>query len=343
MTRIAAAREDLVSEMSPDLRHGRRVLQLESAALAALASVLDSRFADAVGLLVAVEGRVVVSGMGKSGHVARKIAATLASTGTPAQFVHPAEASHGDMGAITRKDALLLLSNSGETVEIGDLVGLAKRYSIPLVGIAGCGESMLTRSADVGLVLPDVAEACPMGLAPTTSTTMMLGLGDALAVALMERRGFTVDEYRLLHPGGALGRALIRVQDIMHTGDDMPLVQLTSRMREILIEMTAKRLGCVGVVDEEGSLAGIFTDGDLARCLSQGKFDLDITADAIMTHKPWTVRASALAAEAVGFMNTRPNRITSLFVLSDDDAEKGRAAAPVGFLHMHDCLRVGIS
>lgn len=332
---------EISGDLGPDLDHGRRVLALESDALKALAASLDERFAQAVALLHRVEqGRVVVSGMGKSGHVARKIAATLASTGTPAQFVHPAEASHGDMGAIASKDAVLMLSNSGETRELGDLIAHARRYRIPLVGIAGQAASTLIQSADVGLVLPAVAEACPMGLAPTTSTTMMLALGDALAVALMERRGFTLEQYRVLHPGGALGRALIRVEDIMHTGTELPLVDRTAPMPDVLIEMTGKRFGCAGVVDRDGRLVGIITDGDLRRHMANGI--LGLSAEAVMTDKPLTIRKSALADDALGVMNTHPNPVTCLFVVGDEASEGRNGPRPVGIVHMHDCLRAGI-
>jgi arabinose-5-phosphate isomerase len=286
------------------------------------------------------EGRVVVSGMGKSGHVARKIAATLASTGTPAQFVHPAEASHGDMGAITAKDAVLVLSNSGETRELGDLIAHTRRYRIPLVGVAGQATCTLIQTADVGLVLPPVAEACPMGLAPTTSTTMMLALGDALAVALMERRGFTIEQYRVLHPGGELGRALIRVQDIMHVGAELPLVERNSPMRDVLIEMTGKRFGCAGVVDRDGRLIGIITDGDLRRNMDNGI--LELNAEAVMTKKPLTIRKSALAAEALGIMNARTSPVTCLFVVGDEAREETDAPRPIGIVHLHDCLRAGV-
>lgn len=316
------------------------MLALEADALGQLAASLDKSFAAAVDLLMTIEGRIVVSGMGKSGHIARKIAATFASTGAPAQFVHPAEASHGDMGAITGRDAVLVLSNSGETREIVDLLAHCRRYSIPMIGIAGVRKSMLIENADVGLVLPEVAEACPMGLAPTTSTTMMLALGDALAVALMERRGFTPDEYRVLHPGGQLGKALIRVCDLMHTGSELPLVHPAMPMQEVLIEMTSKRFGCAGVVDVQGELIGIITDGDLRRHMSQGL--LSKTAEAVMTGRPRTIRAGALAAEAVGIMNSRANPITCLFVV-ENDAPPDALHRPIGIIHVHDCLRAGVA
>ncbi len=295
---------------------------------------LDGEFSRAVDVLVAVKGRVIVSGMGKSGHIARKIAATLASTGTPAHFVHPAEASHGDLGAVTRQDALLMLSNSGDTPELSNLITFAKRYAIPVIGVASRADSALLQAADVPLVLPKADEACPMGLAPTTSTTLTLVLGDALAVALMERRGFTADQYRTLHPGGSLGKALIRVSDIMHTGQDVPLVQESTDMGKALIAMTAGRFGCVGVLDGEGSLVGVFTNGDLSRHMDAEL--LNRTVGEVMTKAPKVVAPHQLAAEAVALMNEK--KITVLFVVEPDDA-LGR---PAGILSMHDCLQAGL-
>jgi arabinose-5-phosphate isomerase len=253
------------SATDADLQVARRVLALEGDALGALSKSLDGGFARAVDIMLAAQGRVIVSGMGKSGHVGNKIAATLASTGTPAQFVHPGEASHGDLGFFTAKDAALLMSNSGKTHELADIIAFTKRAGIPLIGMTSGADSPLAQHADVALILPPVPEACPMGMAPTTSTTMMLGLGDALAVALMERRGFTEDQYRVLHPGGSLGKRLVRVLDIMHGGSEMPLVQPNAAMSEVLVEMTSKRFGCAGIVDAHGGLMGIITDGDLRR------------------------------------------------------------------------------
>ena len=268
------------------------------------------------------------------GHVGRKIAATFSSTGTPAQFVHPAEASHGDMGSLTCADALLMLSNSGDTAELADLITYSKRFSIPLIGVASNPESTLLSAADVALVLPKAQEACPMGLAPTTSTTLMLALGDALAVALMERRGFSADQYRDLHPGGALGRALVRVSDIMHTGDDVPLVAETTPMREVLIEMAARRFGCVGVLDAAGALAGIITDGDLRRHMDRDL--LGRAARDVMTAGPKTIGPEQFAAEALAIMNA--HKITTLFVLETGDPSH----RPGGIVHIHDCLRAGL-
>jgi arabinose-5-phosphate isomerase len=319
---------------SGDFDAARRVLDYAGDAIRLLAEGLNEDFSRAVDLILAAKGRVIVSGMGKSGHVARKIAATLASTGTPAHFVHPAEASHGDLGAVTRADALLMLSNSGETRELSDLITFAKRFSVPLIGIASRNDSALLRASDVALVLPKSREACPMGLAPTTSTTLMLVLGDALAVALMERRGFTPDQYRELHPGGSLGKSLIRVCDIMHRGDELPVVPEAAAMSEVLAVMSDKGFGCVAIVDSVGRLTGIFTHGDLSRRLDRNL--LDRRAEDVMTRAPKTVAPLQLAAQALAVMNEK--KITVLFVV--DEATSGRT--PIGILHMHDCLRAGL-
>jgi arabinose-5-phosphate isomerase len=314
-----------------DLAAARRVLCLEAEALRAMSDALDDTFSQAVEILFAVSGRVVVSGMGKSGHIARKISATLASTGTPSHFVHPAEASHGDMGMITQSDAVLALSNSGETPELGDLIDYCRRFSIPLIAITGKSGSTLAENSDSALILPAIAEACPMGLAPTTSTTATLAMGDALSVALLERRGFTTEDFQVLHPGGKLGQGLLRVDDIMHVGDDLPLTQPDAAMTDVVLTMTNKRFGCAGVVDAAGHLAGIVTDGDLRRHIAADM--RAATAGEIMTKSPKTIRLGALAAEALGTMND--NNITVLFVVDN--------GAPVGILHMHDCLRAGIA
>ena len=260
---VASAALDVIEH--DDLAAARRVVAQESRALARLAEALTGRFVEATELLAATRGRIVLSGMGKSGHIANKIAATFASTGAPALFVHPAEASHGDLGMITEADTLLMLSNSGETPELADLVNYATRFSIPLVAIVGRAPSTLADAATVALVLPDEPEAGTLGMAPTTSTIMMLALGDALAVALLERKGLTAEDFSLYHPGGKLGQRLVRVADIMHAGDALPLVPAETAMAEALIVMTAKRLGCVGATDARGALAGIVTDGDLRR------------------------------------------------------------------------------
>ena len=316
------------------LAAAQRVLRLESEAVAALGHSLGDEFAQAIDILFTVKGRVVVSGIGKSGHVARKIAATMASTGTPSLFVHPAEASHGDLGMITKGDAVVVLSNSGETTELADIVTHCRRFGIPLVAMVGRRESTLARNADLALILPSAPEACPLGLAPTTSTTMMLALGDALAVALLDRRGFNSDRFQELHPGGKLGRKLVKVSDVHHTGDALPLVAPTTRMSDALLEMSRKSFGCVGVVDEAGVLVGIITDGDLRRHMDRGL--LDRTAGEVMTRRPTTIAGSALASEALGRMTAANGGkgITSLFV-----ADQGR---PVGILNVHDCLRAGV-
>ena len=315
-----------------DLAAARRVLTTASEALKTLADTLDGDFIRAVGLMLAAKGRIIVSGMGKSGHVARKIAATLSSTGTPAYFVHPAEASHGDMGAITPQDVLLLLSKGGETAELSDLVTYASRFRIPLIAVASNSDSTLAKAADVTLLLPDVPESCSIGMAPTTSTTMMMSLGDALAVALMERKGFSADRYRDFHPGGSLGRALVRVSDLMHSGDGVPLAHEHTGMREVLLTMASGRLGCVGVVDENGGLIGIVTDGDIRR---HAEGIENRTAREVMTANPKVARPDQLAAEALALMTDK--KITQLFVLAQGDIR------PQGVIHIHDCLRAGIA
>jgi arabinose-5-phosphate isomerase len=331
---------DSLSPAGADLEAARRVLAIEGEALGALARSLDQRFSRAVGLILGVEGRVIVSGMGKSGHVGNKIAATLASTGTPAQFVHPGEASHGDLGYITRKDAALLLSNSGKTPELSDIIDFSKRAGVPLIAITSGADSPLAQHADVALILPPAREACAIEMAPTTSTTMQLALGDALAVALMTRRGFTADDYRVLHPGGSLGRKLVRVADIMHTGEELPLVPGDAIMSDVLIVMTSKRFGCVGVVDGAGGLLGVITDGDLRRHM-QGDL-LKRRAQDVMTTKPRLVRAGALGGEALRLMNQHAVPVTCLFVI-DDDAVATAHPKPVGIVHVHDCLRAGVA
>ena len=317
-----------------DLAVAQRVIESAGEAIRQLSESLGAEFTKAVDILLAAKGRVIVSGIGKSGHIARKIAATMASTGTPAHFVHPSEASHGDLGEITSNDALLILSWRGETSELSDLIVYAKRFRIPLIGMAWNPDSTLLKAADVALVLPHVREACPHGLAPTTSTTLMIVLGDALAMAMMERRDFSVDAYRNLHPGGSLGRALIRVQDLMHGPAELPLAAATMPLREAIAEMEKHNFGCVGVTGADGALLGIITDGDLRRRFDQNL--KDATAGEVMTKAPKVVRADQLAAEAVALMNDK--QITQLFVL----AAKPGVGKPVGILHIHDCLRAGL-
>ncbi len=322
------------STVSAALVTGRRVLGIEADALEAMAAGLDERFARAVDWIARIEGRVVVTGMGKNGHIGGKIAATFASTGTPAQFVHPAEASHGDLGMITSSDLVLALSNSGETPELADLVAYAKRFSIPLVAIVGRTDSSLGTAADLVLPLPKRPEACPMGLAPTTSTTTTLALADALAIALLERKGFDADSFGIFHPGGKLGKRLIQVEQLMHQGDELPLVNEEASVAEAILEMTTKRFGCVGMVNDRGVLIGIVTDGDLRRHMSTDSL-LNRPALEIMTSGPRTIRPRALAAEALAIMNQPDRPITVIFAVEE--------GCPVGILHMHDCLRAGVA
>lgn len=306
----------------------RRVLRIEGEAVLALAEALPAGFAAAVDRVLGCRGRVIASGIGKSGHIARKIAATFSSTGTPALFVHPAEASHGDLGAITEADLCLVLSNSGETTELSDLIAHTRRFGIGLIAVTGRGDSTLGAAADLCLVLPEAPEACIMGLAPTTSTTMALALGDALAVAVMERRGFAPSHFHAFHPGGRLGARLARVQVLMR-GDDLPLVAPDTPMAETLLVMTRAGFGVAGVVDA-GRLVGVITDGDLRRHMAGL---MDRRAGEVATHRPLTAPPGMLAVEAVALMNAK--KITQLFVVED-----GR---PVGVLHIHDCLRAGVA
>jgi arabinose-5-phosphate isomerase len=320
----------MTSSSTDLLATGRRVIRREAGALETLAEGLDDSFAKAVGLLMAAKGRVIVSGMGKSGHIARKIAATFASTGTPAHFVHPAEASHGDLGMVAEGDVLIVLSNSGETPELADLLAHAKRFGIPMIGITGREGSTVMRQATVGLLLPQVPEACEKGIVPTTSTTMTLALGDALAVALMEHRAFTPEHFRMFHPGGKLGARLLKVRDLMH--DEPPLVAADLPMGETLLEITKRGYGVVGVTDAQGDLAGIITDGDLRRHLEGLMLHV---AGEVMTPNPRTIGPDALAGEALALMNAR--KITCLLVTAPDSRKA------IGILHIHDCLRAGVA
>jgi arabinose-5-phosphate isomerase len=308
------------------------VIETEADGLKQLADGLDASFSEAVDLLLSVQSRVVVCGMGKSGHIARKIAATLASTGTPAQFVHPAEASHGDLGMMARGDVVLVLSYSGETPELADVISHTKRFDIPLIGVASRPNSTLMKQADVALLLPQATEACGLDVVPTTSTTMTLSLGDALAIALMEHRNFTPQNFREFHPGGKLGSQLSRVRDLMHMGDALPLVPMQAKMSEALLTISQKGFGVVGVVDGSGKLAGVITDGDLRRHMTDL---LDKFAFQVMTTDPITIAPSALGAQAVAVMNE--NKVTCLFVREQDTD-----TAPEGLIHIHDCLRVGL-
>lgn len=323
-----------MSSKTPFIDTARSVIRAEADALNTLADGLDDQFRAAIDLLVNAKGRVIVTGIGKSGHIARKIAATLASTGAPAQFVHPAEASHGDLGMVTRNDVVLAISNSGEAPELANMIAFSRRFDIPLIGITKAPESALGSQCDVVLRLPDLGEACGTGVVPTISTTMTLAMGDALAVALMKHRAFTAEHFREFHPGGKLGALLMRVRDLMHSGDAMPLVTLETPMKDALIEISQKGFGVVGVTDATGSLAGIITDGDLRRHMSD-RF-LHLTAQDVMTTSPRTIDPDVLAQEAVGIMNGQDGgrSVTCLFVTADK--------TPLGLIHIHDCLRVGL-
>ncbi len=316
------------------LERARRVLDIERRALAALGDRLDWRFVRALEILLACHGRVIVTGVGKSGIVCRKIAATLASTGTPAFFLHAGEGSHGDLGTLVRGDVLLAVSNSGESAEVLSVLPLARRLGLPLVAICGHPESTLARAADVVLDVSVPEEACPLGLAPTASTTAQMALGDALAIALLEERGFSAEDFALLHPGGALGRRLLRVAELMHRGDEVPLVPERAALKDTLLAITSKRLGVTGVVNAAGELVGVITDGDLRRGLERAADLRALTARDLMTSAPKTIAGGALAAEAVAVMER--HAITSLFILGDGSRR------PEGVIHLHDLLRAGI-
>jgi arabinose-5-phosphate isomerase len=320
---------------SEPIRSALRTLDTEAAGLtalsAAIADGLGGPFAAAIDKIRSAAGRAIVTGMGKSGHVGRKIAATFASTGTPAYFVHPGEASHGDLGVISPDDVIIALSWSGETVELKDLIDYAKRFHVALIAITSQPDSTLAKAADVALILPAAREACSLGLAPTTSTLMQLALGDALAVALFESRGFTALQFKDLHPGGRLGASLTFVRDVMHTGTKLPLVARGTRMSEAVVEMSAKGLGCVGVMEADGTLCGIITDGDLRRHMRDDL--LGRAVDQVMTAKPKSVRPDQLAGEALEILNA--SKVTALFVV------EGRK--PIGIVHVHDLLRIGVA
>ena len=314
---------------------GLRTLEAEAGGLAALTAAiadgLGPAFVLSVNMMQAARGRVIVSGMGKSGHIARKIAATLASTGSPAHFVHPAEASHGDLGMITADDVIVALSWSGETVELKGLINYSRRFRIPLIAVTADAASALSRAADIALVLPQAREACPLNLAPTTSALMQLAIGDALAIALLESRGFTALDFRDLHPGGRLGAALAFTRDLMHGGAAMPLKPAGTKMSDAIVEMSTKGFGCVGITDDTGRLIGIITDGDLRRHMRADL--LEVLVEDVMTRGPNTVRPDQLAGEALEILNSLKR--TVLFVVDGEHA--------VGILHMHDLLRAGVA
>ncbi|MDE4192877.1 KpsF/GutQ family sugar-phosphate isomerase [Phaeobacter gallaeciensis] len=314
------------------LATARQVVTDEARALDALAAGFDERFADAVRLILKAEGRVIVSGIGKSGHIGRKIAATLASTGTPAHFVHPAEASHGDLGMLSKGDVVLAISNSGEAPELANLLVFTRRFDIPLIGLSSRPESTLMTQADVQLEIPALGEACGYGIVPSISTTLTLAMGDALAIAIMKHRDFRPENFRDFHPGGKLGARLSKVRDLMHGGDALPLVAETSPMSEALLEISQKGFGVAGVSGANSALTGIITDGDLRRHMDGL---LSQTAADVMTSSPTTIGPDALAEEALAVMNAR--KITCLFVV---DATQGPQA--LGLIHIHDCLRAGL-
>jgi arabinose-5-phosphate isomerase len=315
------------------LESGLRTLELEGSGVDALATALrdglGAAFIAAIDLIRATQGRVIVTGMGKSGHVGQKIASTFASTGTPALFVHPAEASHGDLGMITKSDVILALSWSGETAELKNLTDYSQRHNIGLIAMTASADSTLAKTADVVLTLPQAREACPHNLAPTTSALMQLALGDALAIALLESRGFTAIDFGLLHPGGKLGALLKTVGDLMHSGSMVPLRPLGTRMSDAILEMTTKGFGCVGITDARGHLVGIITDGDLRRHMRNDL--LDQTVDAVMTRAPKTVRPDQLISETLEILNAM--KVTALFAVDN--------GKPVGVIHVHDLLRAG--
>jgi arabinose-5-phosphate isomerase len=317
-------------------RSAIRTIKSEKAGLAdlerALGNGLSQPFEQAVERIVALSGRVIVTGIGKSGHVGTKIAATLASTGTPSFFVHPVEANHGDLGMITAHDAIIALSWSGEATELQGIVNYSRRFSIPLIAITSGENSTLARAADIVLCLPKSQEACPHGLAPTTSSLMTLAIGDALAVALLEARGFTAVDFKTFHPGGKLGATLAHVDDVMHAGDSVPVVPLGTAVPDAVMTLAQKRFGCVGVIDGQGVLVGIVTDGDIARRL--GKNLVDMKVEEIMTRNPKTVRETTLATSAMGLLNLY--NISALMVTDDDNR-------PVGVVHFHDLLRIGVA
>ena len=316
-----------------DIQAAKRAIDREVEALEILKNELDENLSKVLDLIENIKGRVIVTGMGKSGHIGRKIAATLASTGTPSFFVHPGEASHGDLGMLTNEDAVLAISNGGESRELSDILMYCKRYNIPLIAMTKNPDSTLGRAGDYLLKLPNDGEACPLGLAPTSSTTATLVYGDVLAITLMERKGFSATDYKQRHPGGKLGAILCKVSDLMHTGDEMPLIDEDAIMQDALLTMSEKMLGCVGVVNKKGELVGIITDGDLRRWMSPKLIEEKVSK--VMTKNPKTIRPDVLASEAVYVMNNTGRGITNLFVVDD--------GKPIGLIHIHDCLRAGVN
>ncbi len=322
-------------QMNKALQLGKSVIAQEEKALEVLRQSLGNDFSQALDCIFSCKGRLVISGMGKSGHIGKKIAATMSSTGTPSFFLHPAEASHGDLGALTKNDILLAISNSGESKELFDVLEYAARHAIKIIAVTKNKNSFLGSQADICLELPNEQEACPIGCAPTSSTTMTLALGDALAMALLDLRGFSAEDFHDFHPGGKLGSQLKRVKDLMHTGDELPLIDKQAKMNSAVLEMTRKGLGCIAIVDKTPDnrliLLGIIADGDLRRHMSADLLEKNV--QDVMSKSPTTVDTEALASKAVGIMNKKS--ITSLVVVDDE-------GFMVGLIHMHDCLRVGI-
>ena len=322
--------DDMKQLENCDLLSAKKTIETEIENLKLLENGLDMSITEALNIMQNAKGRIVLTGMGKSGHIGKKIAASLASTGTPSFFVHPAEASHGDLGMLTEEDVIIAISNSGESKELVDIVNYCKRFGIPLIGITKNENSSLGNASDIVLKLPKGNEACPLGLAPTSSTTATLVLGDILTVALMERKQFTKMDFNQRHPGGKLGSVLLKVSDLMHTGEELPILKENVSMQEALLEMTSKRLGCVGFVNSNKELVGILTDGDLRRILTANTLNQNV--DSLMTKSPKTVTPQALASEAIKIMHDK--KITNLFVLEDKK--------PVGVIHIHDCLNSGV-
>ena len=316
-----------------DIKIAKQTIKQEIEALQALEKSLNGSLTLALDIMQKTKGRVIVTGMGKSGHIGRKISATLASTGTPSFFLHPSEGSHGDLGMVTPSDIVIAISNSGESKELSDILVYCRRFSVPVIAVTKNPESSLGKNSDLILKLPDNREACPLGLAPTSSTTATLVLGDILASDLMVRKGFTEEDFKLRHPGGKLGSILRHVSDIMHTGDEMPLVKDDAIMQDALLTMSSKMLGCVGIINDKNELIGMITDGDLRRWMSPDLITEKVVK--VMTRNPRTIEHDMLIAEAVNVMNNTGRGITNLFVVEDKK--------PIGIVHIHDCLRAGAS
>ena len=323
--------KDISAQSIVDINSAVRTVNMEIDTIEKLRDGLDSTLTQALNLMQNAKGRIIITGMGKSGHIGKKIAASLASTGTPSFFVHPAEASHGDLGMITEDDVVIAISNSGESKELVDILNYCKRFGISLIAITKNPESSLGKAGDIVLKLPNNGEACPLGLAPTSSTTATLVLGDVLTTAMIERSGFSKEDFNARHPGGKLGSILQRVSDLMHTGEEMPILEEHSDMQHVLLEMTSKRLGCVGFINQSGELTGMLTDGDLRRCLSPKI--LEEKAINIMTKNPKTISKEVLASEVIKIMHEK--KITNMFVIEDKK--------PIGVIHIHDLLNNGVA